>query len=397
MRLSYALEAFASLTLLGILVRAQTPSFTRSFYGMAYSPEGAILPNCGASQANVTRDMALLAQMTPRLRLYGSDCNQTELVLQGIKDAGNVDLSIWLGIYIDGNDTVYQRQLDAVTTAIKKYGTEHIAGITVGNEFLLLSFGEGGTAADPKGIAARATLLNYVQKTNSTIQAMKLDKPIPLGTSDAGSAVTKELCAGVDYVMANVHPWFGSVPIEQAAVWTWQFFQDFDVKICAQAPNNPIMYIAETGWPTASDEASKAVNGASSPASSQNLQRFMDDFVCQANANQTNYFFFEYKDEIWKKIYGGVEPHWGLYDQDMKFKDLKTPNCPVTSPTGRSVAPLSKSAISGAPGGSGGVSVASDGAKTGSSSPSLTSINRSSFMLLLFNISLAFSALLLVL
>jgi hypothetical protein len=56
--------------------------------------------------------------------------------LEGIKQAGNVDLSVWLGIFIDGNDTVYERQLDAVTTAIKKYGTEHIAGITVGVRFL---------------------------------------------------------------------------------------------------------------------------------------------------------------------------------------------------------------------------------------------------------------------
>ncbi|KAA1127002.1 hypothetical protein PGTUg99_035398 [Puccinia graminis f. sp. tritici] len=31
-------------------------------------------------------------------------------------------------------------------------------------------------------------------------------KSIPLSTADAGSAVTKELCASADYVMANVHP-----------------------------------------------------------------------------------------------------------------------------------------------------------------------------------------------
>lgn len=26
--------------------------------------------------------------------------------------------------------------------------------------------------------------------------------------------------------------WFGSVPIQQAATWTWDFFQDFDVVRC---------------------------------------------------------------------------------------------------------------------------------------------------------------------
>jgi len=336
---------------LAATVTAQESSFTRSFYGMAYSPKGALLPDCGAEQAQVTLEMGKLAQLTPRIRLYGADCNQTELVLEGIKQAGNVDLSVWLGIYIDGNDTVYERQLNAVTTAIQKYGTEHIAGITVGNEFLLLSYGDGGLATDPKGVAARTTLLNYIKKTNDTLHAMKLDKAIPLGTADAGSAVTKELCAGADYVMANVHPWFGHVPIEQAAGWTWQFFQDFDVNICAQAPNKPIMYIAETGWPTASDNASMTNNGPSE-ASVKNLQTFMDTFVCQANKNQTNYFFFELKDEEWKKKYGGVEPYWGLYDFNMKYKDgLKVPNCPVTSPTGRAAGPANNGGSSNGSGG----------------------------------------------
>lgn len=358
-------RALGSLLFIGSgIIAADSSQINRSLYGLAYSPDGALLPNCGAAQANVTRDMVMAAQLTPRIRLYGSDCNQTELVLQGIKEAGNVDLSVWLGIYIDGNDTVYQRQMDAVTTAIRKYGTEHIAGITVGNEYLLLSYGDAGNATDPKGVAARTKLLNYIQKTNATIQAMKLDKVIPLGTADAGSAVTRELCAGADYIMANVHPWFGSVPIEQAAGWTWQFFQDFDVNVCAQAPNKPIMYIAETGWPTASDNATKASDGPSI-ASVDNLQKFLDTFVCQANANNTNYFYFELKDEAWKKVYGGVEPYWGLYDLNKNFKGVKIPNCPVTSPTGRSVVPLANSQQAAI---SNGATIPSTGAQSGSKS-----------------------------
>lgn len=374
-------SALVSLLTVTTSIYAQQNQLIRSFYGMAYSPNGALLPYCGASQPNVTRDIVQLAQLTPRIRLYGADCNQTELVLQGIKDAGNVDLSVWLGIYIDGNDTVYQRQMDAVVTAIQKYGTEHIAGITVGNEFLLLSYGDGGLPTDPKGVAARTTLLNYIQKTNQTLQALKLNRSIPLGTADAGSAVTKELCAGTDYVMANVHPWFGHVPIEQAAGWTWKFFQDFDVDVCNQAPNKPIMYIAETGWPTASDNASMATNGPSA-ASIPNLQTFMDTFVCQANANQTNYFFFELKDEIWKKVYGGVEPYWGLYDFNMNYKTgLKVPNCPVQSPTGRSVLPLDQSRKSASSNGA--ATAPQTGAK---SEASLTKLARSSigFGLLVF-------------
>jgi exo-beta-1,3-glucanase (GH17 family) len=50
--------------------------------------------------------------------------------------------------------------------------------------------------------------------------------------------------------MANVHPWFGNVSIEDAAAWTYTFFETTDVVAAQALPNNPTMYIAETGWPS---------------------------------------------------------------------------------------------------------------------------------------------------
>lgn len=51
-----------------------------------------------------------------------------------------------------------------------------------------------------------------------------------------------------------------------------------------------------------------------------NLQIFLDNFVCQANANGTGYFFFEYFDETWKDAeFGGVEGWWGLFTSKYVF------------------------------------------------------------------------------
>jgi exo-beta-1,3-glucanase (GH17 family) len=50
--------------------------------------------------------------------------------------------------------------------------------------------------------------------------------------------------------MANVHPWFANVSIDQAAMWTNMFFEQNDVVLSTQVPNHPQMYIAETGWPS---------------------------------------------------------------------------------------------------------------------------------------------------
>jgi len=52
--------------------------------------------------------------------------------------------------------------------------------------------------------------------------------------------------------MANVHPWFANVSIDQAAGWTWDFFENQDVSLAQGLSNNPQMSIAETGWPTVS-------------------------------------------------------------------------------------------------------------------------------------------------
>jgi len=135
--------------------------------------------------------------------------------------------------------------------------------------------------------------------------------------------------------MANVHPWFGQTTSLAGAQWTWDFFQNTNVNAAAALSNKPDMSIAEVGWPTvgdvcflvayvsadpwshpqASKDAAHANNGAS-PASEQDLQIFMDNFVCQSNQKGVKYFFFELFDEKWKDdIYGGVEGHWGLLYQ----------------------------------------------------------------------------------
>lgn len=50
-------------------------------------------------------------------------------------------MSVYLGNYpiATDNNAAYDRQRDLIKTAIQTYGTDNIAGITVGNEFMLKS------------------------------------------------------------------------------------------------------------------------------------------------------------------------------------------------------------------------------------------------------------------
>lgn len=58
--------------------------------------------------------------------------------LEAIEQTG-VDLEVFAAIYsvADDDHVAYRRQRDLIRDAIQTYGADHIAGITVGNEFML--------------------------------------------------------------------------------------------------------------------------------------------------------------------------------------------------------------------------------------------------------------------
>ncbi|KAL1940239.1 hypothetical protein VTO73DRAFT_9191 [Trametes versicolor] len=301
----------------------------KSFYGIAYTPEGSQLPDCGNSLDQVITDIQLLSQLTTQIRLYGADCNQSALVLEAI-DRTKVDMDVWLGNYpIPTDPAPYERQRDAIIDALKTYGADHVAGITVGNEFMLNYLNaNGGTVPNSDiGNAGAALLISNITDMRTQVAALNLAKTIPIGTADAGSYFNNEVLEAVDYGMSNIHAWFANVSIDQAAGWVNEFFQETNVDVANTLSNKPEMFIAETGWPTASKDVGNESNGPSI-ASVANLQTFLDTFVCQANTNGTKYFFFEYFDETWKDAqFGGVEGYWGLFNSNRTLKDITIPSC----------------------------------------------------------------------
>ncbi|KJA29923.1 glycoside hydrolase family 17 protein [Hypholoma sublateritium FD-334 SS-4] len=303
----------------------------KAFYGLAYTPEGS-LPDtgCNSTLESVIKDVQLMSQLTSRIRLYGGDCNQSALVLEAVKQT-KVDVEVFLGNFVvDGDTGAYERQRDVIKSAIETYGTEHIAGITVGNEFML-NYVVAHNSDNPNsavGDEGAAILLANIADTRSMLAGMNLDKTIPVGNSDAGSYFNTKVLSAVDYGLSNVHAWFANTTAAAASSWVTNFFEETNVQPAALLSNKPKMYIAETGWPTASKDLGNANNGASD-ASIANLQIFLDTFVCEANTAGIPYFFFEFFDEVWKDIkYGGVEGHWGLFDEERNLKTgLTIPTC----------------------------------------------------------------------
>ncbi|KAG8804903.1 hypothetical protein FRC17_005836 [Serendipita sp. 399] len=296
------------------------PALHKSFWGMAYTPAGAIMPECGANITAVRNDVQRLSQLTTRLRLYGSDCNTTSLVLQAISDL-KVDLKVFAAIYLEPEEESYTRQKTILENALATYGTANVLGIAVGNEYVFEALNDGDTSAN-----ATSRVIEKMNEVRTDLTALGYN--LQVGTSDTGGTLSQTLVDAADFVFANIHPWFGGSTVEGATTSADAQFVNAQAYITASTRTPPpVLYQGEIGWPSGSDTTGE-VNGSGSAASVANLQTMLDNWVCHANTAGTRYFWFAPFDEPWKATSGlGVEPYWGLFDASGSLKDITIPTC----------------------------------------------------------------------
>jgi exo-beta-1,3-glucanase (GH17 family) len=291
------------------------------FPGIDYSPINTQYPDCltfSPSQNNVTRDLAVLSQLTNVVRLYGTDCNQTQMLLHSIDRLElNGTVKVWLGVYLDNNATTNARQLAQMYEILSTYETSPFLGVIIGNEVLFNQY------------MTESALQTVLTEVKSNFTSMGID--LPVATSDLGNNWSAALASAVDYVMANVHPFFSGVNVSIAASWTWDFWQQYDAGFKTNAAQN---IISETGWPSQGGTDCGAATSCTggSVAGIAEMNTFMNDWVCQALANGTNYFWFEAFDEPWKIQFDTAtenwEDHWGLMDVNRNLKSGVTiPDC----------------------------------------------------------------------
>ncbi|KAF2821781.1 glycoside hydrolase [Ophiobolus disseminans] len=299
------------------------PGLHKVFPGMDYTPLNAQYPDCmhvGPSQNNITRDMAVMSQLTNSVRLYGTDCNQTQMLIHAIDRLEIKDsMKLWLGVWLDKNTTTTQRQIDQTWTILDKYGCDYFKGIIIGNEVL---FRKDLTAVQ---------LLGHVQDFKKNITAHKCTLPVAM--ADLGDNWTADMATKVDIVMSNVHPFFAGVDVKIAAGWTWDFWTQHDVALTASSKDIK-QVIAEVGWPSSGGKncgsATSCTGG--SVAGIDEMNQFMEDWICPSMKNGTEYFWFSAFDEPWKVRYNepgkNWEDKWGLMDINRNIKPgLKIPDC----------------------------------------------------------------------
>jgi exo-beta-1,3-glucanase (GH17 family) len=266
-------------------------AFHKVFPGMDYTPLNAQYPECihnPPSQNNITLDIAQLAQLTPAVRLYGTDCNQTEMVLSAIDRLGyNDTLQVWLGVWLGNNATTNDRQLAQMESLLRTYPSKHFAGVIVGNEVLY------------RKDLTEAALASNLSAVRKTLADLSID--LPVATSDLGNDWTAELAADSDIVMANVHPFFAGVTPDVAPGWTWDFWQNHNVDLKTASSSEgkrwPGSIVAEVGWPSEGGTNCGGTDGSCASgeegaiAGIDELNKFMDGWICESLKNGTTFFW----------------------------------------------------------------------------------------------------------
>ncbi|CAI6340749.1 unnamed protein product [Periconia digitata] len=299
------------------------------FPGMDYTPLNTQYPDCSKvppSQNNITRDMAVMSQLTNAVRLYGTDCNQTAMVLHAMDRLELTDMQLWVGVWLDQDAPTNKRQMeqfyDTVDEEIKhKNNLDRFKGVIVGNEVL---FREDLSKSD---------LLEHISWVKGNLT--KRGHSLPVATSDLGDNWTAEMATEVDIVMSNVHPFFAGVDVGNAAGWTYEFWTTHDVALTA-SDKKIKQIVAEVGWPTGGGngcgDRNCTTDTEGSVAGIDELNQFMEDWVCPSMKNQTEYFWFSAFDEPWKIRYNEEgkewEDKWGLMDVNRNLKKgVKIPDC----------------------------------------------------------------------
>ena len=124
--------------------------------------------------------------------------------------------------------------------------------------------------------------------------------------------------------MVNVHAWYANSTIQDAPTFSFDSFKKNGPDLAGLVPNKPQMYMTEVGWPTNSSVPVASASGASV----ENLQYFLNNFVCTANTQGVKYFYYEFMNIPWKEQrWPGVGGFWGLFNSNKTLKAITLPDC----------------------------------------------------------------------
>lgn len=291
------------------------PSLKKVFYGVNYAPQKVQDPGCGTTQRDVTLDLAVLSQVTNRVRMFSTDCNQVDFVLNAIEDLG-LDMTVSMGVWVDRSFEASKRQLKEMKRLVSSYPARHFDSILIGNEVL---FRQEMTEDE---------LIAHIDTTRAFLKSK--DIYIPVGTSEIGARWNDKLGGHVDVLAASIHPFFGGVRANESTKWINDYLYSKMMVDMSQWEVVPeTIVISEVGWPSGGGKIRDSVAGI------PEMQVLLNDWLCPKDttgSGHVGWYWYEAFDEPSRESLNTLtqrwETQWGLFGTNRRLKaGLQLPNC----------------------------------------------------------------------
>jgi exo-beta-1,3-glucanase (GH17 family)/cellulose synthase/poly-beta-1,6-N-acetylglucosamine synthase-like glycosyltransferase len=266
------------------------PDYTGRIAGLGFSPyHRGQTPerNQYPSAAEVSSDLAQVAKLTDRIRVYTVAGPMADIPAEAAPYHLKVTLGAWLTGKPLADDTEIQR---LITTANANPDVERVL---VGDEALLHE------TVSPAQLVA-------------DINEVKHAVHVPVSTAEPWHVwlAHPELAASVDYITVHLFPYWEGVPEKAGLEDAMAKFK----RVQDAYPNKHVV-IGEIGWPSNGVQRDGAV------ASRVNQAKFMRGFFNVAQAQGLDYFAFEAFDQPWKtSVEGRAAGYWGMFDLDRHAK-----------------------------------------------------------------------------
>ncbi|MCL4802295.1 MAG: glycosyltransferase [Burkholderiales bacterium] len=261
----------------------EAPEWSGKVKGVAYSgfqrhqdPTRRRFPN----EAELDRDLALLAGVTGRIRTYSAIENSAVARL-----ADRRGLRVMAGAWLDRRAENNRNELDALGWLVRS--NRNVDSVIVGNEAVL----RGDLSVDE--------LVRYIGEAKRRTR-------LPVSTAEPWHVWLKhpELARRVDFITVHLLPYWEGVPVHEAVDYVFMRYAELKRKY----PRKRIV-IGEIGWPSQGDRRDGAV---ASPAAQA---QFLREFLEVVQDRRIEYYVMEGFDQPWKSAAEGrAGPYWGMFD-----------------------------------------------------------------------------------
>jgi exo-beta-1,3-glucanase (GH17 family) len=277
-----------------------------SGYREGQNPQKFIYP----SQQEITEDLKILEKNWRLIRVYGSDQHSSDIL--EVIHRENINLSVMLGIWLDGEPGYEAENNQQIRTAIRLANTyqDVVSAINVGNEILV----HWSSHKVPQ-----EKVIQYVKRVQDSVA-------VPVTVADDFSYWREQgaqLADVVDFVTMHTYPLWGKQDIDTGMPVTLEHYQSVKKAL----PHKKIV-IGEAGW------ATYTVGDLHAPRAGdeQKQTRYYNELMQWSKKNKVIVFFFEAFDEPWKG--SGTEGHWGLFTEGRKAKPVMQALFPELMPDG---------------------------------------------------------------